>query len=264
MLSSCKLDLLRARQRIAEASGFFYEHAGRLFLVTNRPVVHDQATARVPDCVRLRLHTNPNDARDNAFHEAPLYGAAGNPLWFEFPSTDPTDLAVVPLNRAEVTGRFTIRAFDRSALLPDNYVLDPGEDVFLISYPLGFHDDVLNLPVFRNAMIASTYGVNFRGLRCFLTDANLHPGTSGSPVITKPKSTWRDREGNLHIIAGATYYLLGVHSGTYSVPASAGGQEPLGLGAAWYAQLIDYLIPSVQPESVQAPSADPERGPSNT
>jgi hypothetical protein len=119
-------------------------------------------------------------------------------------------------------------------------VLEPGEDVFIMGYPLGFHDQRLNLPIFRNAMVASTYRVPFQGLPLFLTDANLHPGTSGSPVITKPKSAWVDDKGNTNIIVGTVYYLVGVHSGTVD-PSVTGGQ-PIGLGAAWYAELVEDIV----------------------
>jgi hypothetical protein len=121
--------------------------------------------------------------------------------------------------------------------LPQKYPLDPGEDIFVMGYPLAFHDPLHDLPIFRNAMIASSYRVPFRGMPLFLTDANLHPGTSGSPVITKAKSTWVDDKGNTNFVAGTVYYLLGVHSGTVD-PSIAGGQQ-IGLGAAWYIDLVE-------------------------
>ena len=110
-----------------------------------------------------------------------------------------------------------------------------------MGYPLGVYDSKNNLPIFRNAMIASSYGVPFQGQPMFLTDANLHPGTSGSPVITKPKSAWVDDKGNTNIITGTVYYLLGVHSGTLGVTPAGKAEIPLGLGAAWYANLIEEI-----------------------
>lgn len=111
--------------------------------------------------------------------------------------SSPVDVAAVPLDRTAMKGKFLFKAFDHDSFLPSKYVLDPGEDVFVMGYPRGFHDEPNNLPVFRNAMIASAHRVHFGGTPCFLTDANLHPGTSGSPVITKPKNMWRDKDGNV-------------------------------------------------------------------
>ena len=83
-------------------------------------------------------------------------------------------------------------------------------------------------------MVASTYRVPFQGQPLFLTDANLHPGTSGSPVITKPKNTWVDENDNIQISTGMIYYLVGVHSATLSTAGVA-----VGLGAAWYIDLVE-------------------------
>ena len=118
-------------------------------------------------------------------------------------------------------------------------IIHPGEDIFIIGYPLGFSDAVHNLPIFRNAMVASWFRIPFQGQPLFLTDANLHPGTSGSPVISKPKNIWVDANGNTSLDAGLTYYLLGVHSGTYGI-----ANIPLGLGAAWYAELVEQTAAS--------------------
>jgi hypothetical protein len=144
------------------------------------------------------------------------------------------------LDKAQVQAKYFVKAWSAQAFLPKQYPLHPGEDIFIMGFPLGFHDTSHNLPIFRNAMIASSYGVPFQGLPLFLTDANLHPGTSGSPVITKPKSTWVDDKGNTNLVTGTTYYLIGVHSGTVD-PKITSGQQ-IGLGAAWYAQLIEDIV----------------------
>ena len=143
------------------------------------------------------------------------------------------------IDKKQIEGKFFVKAWSSATFLPQHYVISPGDDVFVMGFPLGFHDTAHNLPVFRNAMIASAYGVPFQDSQLFLTDANLHPGTSGSPVITKPKNTWVDDKGNVSMVTGTTYYLLGVHSGTYSITTAAGQQIPLGLGAAWYVSLVD-------------------------
>ena len=125
--------------------------------------------------------------------------------------------------------------------LPHELQLHPGDDVFIMGYPLGLKDNVNNLPIFRNAMIASSFRTHFDGKPLFLTDANLHPGTSGSPVITKPKSTWVDEQGNTSLRTGLNYFLLGVHSATLGMSAAGQQEIPLGLGATWYAELVEEI-----------------------
>lgn len=224
---------------IGSATGFFYTSGDDLFLVTNRHVVRDEVKKVIPDSLRLRLHSDQNDITRNAEVDVPLY-ERGRPLWKTHPLQQDADVAVIALTGLDLRKRFFVKAWSKSNFLPAQYRLDPGEDVFVMGYPLAFHDQKHNLPVFRNAMIASSYGVPFQGMALFLTDANLHPGTSGSPVITKPKSTWVDEKGNTSLVTGTVYYLLGVHSGT--VDSRITGGKEIGLGAAWYVNLVEDIV----------------------
>jgi hypothetical protein len=49
----------------------------------------------------------------------------------------------------------------------------------------------------------------------------------------------QDMKGNTNLVTGTVYYLLGVHSGTVG-PAITGGQQ-IGLGAAWYIDLVEEI-----------------------
>jgi S1-C subfamily serine protease len=230
---------IRAGNVIGSASGFFYKRQGILFLVTNSHVCRHDPTGAFPDLLRLKLHSNPNDLTANADYDVPLY-SQGLPLWKTPPSHPSADVALLKLDINQIANRFTITHWEPNNLFPPKYQLNPGEDVFLMGYPHGFHDTVHNLPVFRNAMIASAHRVPFQGAPMFLTDANLHPGTSGSPVLSKPKNIWVDEQGNSFIDSGTVYYLLGVHLGTYDLTVGTPPRKiPLGLGAAWYADLVE-------------------------
>lgn len=223
---------------VGSATGFFYLKNDRLFLVTNKHVFKDNAKNLAPETFVLRLHTDVNDLKRNSEFSVKLYDN-GKPLWMVHSTESNADVAVIELSKQDIA-RYVIKAFSKENFLPANLVLNPGEDVFVMGYPLSFHDNKNNLPILRNAFIASAYGIDFQGLPLFLTDANLHPGTSGSPVITKPKNTWQDDKGNTNVIAGTNYYLIGIHSGTVNKDMT-GGTE-IGLGAAWYSRLIEEII----------------------
>ncbi len=223
---------------IGSASGFFYTRNNDLFLVTNHHVVRNGKDGIPPDALRLRLHTDSTDATQNGEVDIPLY-QDGEPVWKIHATQTKADVALIRLNNDDLQARFFINTWSKENFFPQNYLLHPGEDIFIMGYPLAFHDKQHNLPIFRNAMIASSYRVPFGGMPLFLTDANLHPGTSGSPVITKPKSTWVDDKGTTHLVTGTVYYLLGVHSGTVD-PKITGGQQ-IGLGAAWYIELVEEI-----------------------
>jgi hypothetical protein len=44
---------------LANATGFFFERHGKLFLMTSRDVVLDEASDHRPDCLAIELHTDP-------------------------------------------------------------------------------------------------------------------------------------------------------------------------------------------------------------
>lgn len=239
------VQMVKSSSVIGSATGFFYCRSdNKTFLITNRHVIETGQSSTNPDLLRLLLHRDPNNLTNNGFHDVPLYTSSGDPLWKDHATQTVADVALVEIDRTNVQSNFFIKCFSSSDFLPTSYVLDPGEDVFIIGYPLGYFDSTHNLPVFRNAMIASVYGVPFHNDPCFLTDANLHPGTSGSPVITKPKSAWVDNEGNTTIGTGNRYYLIGVHSGTKYRTLSSGANVPLGLGVAWYIKIVEDIANS--------------------
>lgn len=230
---------LSSNNFIGTATGFFYRRENKLFLVTNRHVVIDQKSKMVIDTLRLLLHNDLKTPSNNSTFDVPLYSSE-MPLWKDHPNYEQADIVLIELDENEIQGKFLIEAWSASDFLPSKYLLDPGEDVFIMGYPRAFFDKKHNLPVFRNAMIASTYGVSFNGFPYFLTDAHLHPGTSGSPVITKARKNWIDSDGNYYL-AGSDYYILGIHSGTHYTPLGNEIKEPLGLGIAWYIRLVEEI-----------------------
>lgn len=240
LLTVALITQIQGGKPIGSATGFFYLKNDRLYLVTNKHVFKDDTKKIAPETISLRLHTDKTDLSKNSDLLIQLY-ADKKPLWKVHKTQTNADVAIIELDKQALNG-FIIKAFSKENFLPSNLVLIPGEDIFIMGYPLSFHDNYNNLPILRNAFIASTYGVNFQGQPLFLTDANLHPGTSGSPVITKPKNNWQDKEGNTNMIAGTHYYLIGIHSATLSMKETDGKETMLGLGASWYAGLIEEIL----------------------
>ena len=115
--------------------------------------------------------------------------------------------------------------------------------MLVVGFPLGFYDTLHHLPVVRQAVIASSFGLRFQGQGYFLTDARTHRGTSGAPVVM------HDDAGDAQL----PWKLLGVHSARLEM----GGQglpveESLGLNCAWYA---DILLTLTAAPSIRALSA---------
>jgi len=63
----------KEKKIISYATGFFFEYAEGLYFVTNRHVVIDEEDEYFPDELLLRLHTNPQNIRQNELYSIPLY-----------------------------------------------------------------------------------------------------------------------------------------------------------------------------------------------
>ena len=229
---------------VGQGTGFFYTKNDVVYLVTNRHVVLDEEKGLRPDALSLRLHTDPADLTKTAEFRVPLY-TSGKPAWHVHPSYDETkiDVAVVEVDQA-IRG-FSIKTLSTGNFFPPEYVIRAGEDVMLIGFPLAYSDAKHALPIVRNGMIASTYGLDFQGLPLFVLDANVQPGTSGSPVFTKPKNIWTTADGGQAFLTGDPVYFLGVFSGTLRSPSRPDEPDPMGLGAVWYARTIEEIIDSI-------------------
>ena len=233
-------------QDMGKATGFFYVREGKTYLITNMHVVKDFEIADRkidPDCLRLMLHTNARDIRENMPLEIPLYKDR-KPVWFSHPSYPDSkiDIAVIPLDQNKLEKKYTYRGLSQEVLYPSKYIIQPGEEIFVMGYPLGIFDNFHNLPLSRDAMIASVYGVPFRNMPFFLIDSKLNPGMSGGPVFTKPRNIFQNSDGNTNMVSGSPIYFLGVHSATLSAILQDGSREQLELGTVWYAKLIEEII----------------------
>ena len=107
--------------------------------------------------------------------------------------------------------------------------MEVGSSLLIVGFPLGFHDALHHLPVVRQAVIASSFGLRFQGQGYFLTDARTHRGTSGAPVVM------RDPHGD----PALPWKLLGVHSARMDMGSrDQRVDESLGLNCAWYADIL--------------------------
>lgn len=249
-----KLLTYRGEDQLTNATGFFYMKDRLLFLITNRHVVLDEAAEHRPDRLRVLSHLDEEDLTQNAELELPLYDGSGVPAWGEPPSNAGLtqadagliDVVAVPVLDPTVMSKWFVDVFSPADLYPEDGRLPMGQRVLVVGFPLGFNDERHNLPMVRHATVASVYGLPFKGSRYFVTDARLHRGASGSPVIaklTKPGA------------ASPDWFLLGVHAASLDVSNRDPSQdEPLGLNLAWYAGVIDEAVDATTGGSVDVES----------
>lgn len=225
--------MFKAGTEIGSASGFFFRHQGAKYLATNRHVVIDEDDGFFPTSLVLTLHVGRTNLTSNQAIEVQLY-ESDRQLWKEHPAYDinACDVVLIPLTQ-ETLPELQFSLFNSTSLMfigseiINTRPVNQFGHVVVVGYPLGFHDELHNLPVYRRASIASAYGVDFGGLPYFLIDGQLHSGTSGSPVVNSHHTLFKENEGK------EGYALFGVHSAEHVVDG-----DPLGLNVVWYARLL--------------------------
>lgn len=231
-LAAAYILTFEGKKLLTNASGFFFAQDDRLFLVTSRHVMFDEPSEHFPDRIEIELHTNPNNLAASTGFSMPLYHD-GKGLWRQgLDTAGEIDVAVIGIDRAALPTTAVIRAFTPQHLLGRLDQVEVGTPLLVVGFPLGFHDARYHLPVVRQAMAASPFGLRFQGEGYFLTDARTHRGTSGAPVVmrdTRPESL----QGDL------PWLLLGVHSARLDVGTrDLDLDEALGLNCTWYADIL--------------------------
>jgi hypothetical protein len=229
LLTATRVCTLEGQRMLTNASGFFFERDGRLFLVTSRHVVIDEPSNHFPDSLEIELHTDPDNLAESTGFSIPLY-RHGQGIWRQGQdAAGEIDVAVIEIDLAALPDRTVYCAFTPEHVRVDAQHIEVGSLLLVVGFPLGFHDTLHHMPVVRHAVIASSFGLRFQGEGYFLTDARTHRGTSGAPVVMRAP----DAGG------GLPWKLLGVHSARLDVGTRDHKlDEALGLNCAWYADIL--------------------------
>jgi hypothetical protein len=195
-------------------------------------VLVDQPSGHHPDRVQLLLHTDATDMTRYETVWVPLY-ADRKSVWRQAKdSGGEIDVAALEIDRALLPKGAVVRAFTPAHLQGPLEEIGIGTPLLVVGFPLGFFDTLHNLPVARQAAVASAFGVRFQGQGYFLTDARMHRGASGAPVVL------HDPGGD----PGLPWKLLGIHSARLDmVTREVGVDDSLGLNSAWYADILKTL-----------------------
>lgn len=233
LLAVTRIATFDGERRLTHASGFFFQRDERLFLVTSRHVLVDAPSAHHPSRIQIELHTDAEDLGRSTGFNVPLF-RDGRSLWRQgSDSSGEIDVAMIEIERAALPAEVLLQAFTPAHLLRPPGHVEVGASVLVVGFPLGFHDTLHHLPVVRQAVVASAYGLRFQGQGYFLTDARTHRGTSGAPVVL------RVRGGAGIGRAALPWRLLGVHSARLDMADRDLVQdESLGLNCAWYADIL--------------------------
>ena len=231
LLSSVKVLTFNGGQPLTNASGFLFERDKRLFLVTSRHVIRDEDSQHFPDRVRIALHTDRHNIARLMDFEIPLYHD-GQSLWRQGNDlAGDIDVAVVTLERTALPADLVCHPFTIEHL-PGVRGVEVGTGLLIVGFPLGFHDQLHQLPVARHATLSSCFDLRFQGQGYFLTDGRTHRGMSGAPVVARMHGALADK-------CALPWLLLGIHSSRLDVGTrDASIDEELGLNCAWFADVL--------------------------
>ncbi|MBU0751022.1 MAG: S1C family serine protease [Gammaproteobacteria bacterium] len=217
---------------LTNASGFFFARGDRLFLGTSRHVLFDEPSKHFPDRIEIELHTNTENLAASIGFSMPLY-RDGKGLWRQGNDmAGEIDVAVIEIDRAALPTTAIFHAFTPDNLPGASDSVEVGTPLLVVGFPLGFHDARHHMPVVRQAIAASPFGLRFQGEGFFLTDARTHRGTSGAPVVMRAAS-------NDPANGALPWVLLGIHSARLDVGSrDLELDEALGLNCAWYSDIL--------------------------
>lgn len=130
--------------------------------------------------------------------------------------------------------------------------LSIAENVYFVGYPDGRYDMSNNLPLIRTGMISSHPQYDFNGQPEFVIDAQVFPGSSGSPVYID--LTYENIKNGQIVVGPRKVKLLGIVAMTMirnnklqAVPTGTNyfTQEVLGLGIVFKSTAIKELVDSM-------------------
>ncbi len=217
---------------LTNASGFFFEREGKLFLVTSRHVMIDAPSKHYPDRLEIELNTDAENLTKSIGYSISLY-RNGKALWNQAEDGGGNvDVAAIEVDRTTLPEEAIFQAFKIKHFQASYEQVEIGSNLLIVGFPLGFHDTLHHMPVARHAVVASSFGMRFQGEGYFLTDARTHRGMSGAPVVMRV-SEQDTSFGDL------PWILLGIHSARFDVGSrDLAIDEALGLNCAWYADIL--------------------------
>lgn len=271
-LSLCPFQILQydGDRLLGAATGFFFEHAEQLLLITNWHVVTGRdpftkaplgSAEECPDHIRAKFLVTLPDGTSAAASASrvDIYDASG-PKWYEHPDLGShCDVVALPLTRPEACAPQSHHPANRvsSKRVP----VIPGGTVFIIGFPQAISVSS-GLPIWKSGYIASEphYPVTVGGdvaevggleggttLPAFFLDSQTRSGMSGSPAFAAYTGTWNAvdpyapgsvlKQNPDDVVIGAGVEFVGCYSGR----AVGSSEHEAALGLCWRADVIEAI-----------------------
>lgn len=242
-------------ETLSKASGFFWAHGSRTFLVTNWHVLSGRNPldgkpmrddAAIPNGLRFFSYrrVGGSTARKGSFCVdyvqvlVPLDDAStGAPRWLEHSSYG-RHVDVAALDVTDIVADLHYGcANGLEGDIPKQ--LDPGQDVFIVGFPFGLISGA-PAPVWKRGSIALDPTLNPEGLPKMLVDTATREGMSGSVVISMfpvPEHDTRRGDDPRPVYYKEYPAVIGVYSGRHYPDL-----EKAQLGIVWKRATVEAIV----------------------
>ena len=239
---AARINIELSNERPSIGTGFFYlaplnngTNRSITLLISNKHVFRNPKGRLIISLNRRKEDDTPEFGNIRTFDQIGFENA-----YFIHPDPE-VDLACINVSGITRTDAFHKYLNDRLLTPIDYEKVVVGSEVIFVGYPEDRYDIVNNLPLIRKGWIASMPNIDFNGRGQIVIDAQIFPGSSGSPVFV----AWDNK-----------YSLLGVVSDTMirdsqleilqtNMPP-VGVKQILGLGIVvkqrHVQELIDYTV----------------------
>ena len=244
--TTAKIDIEPPHEPKSSGTGFFYHAPLRdgtgkalILLISNRHVFVDPKSRLIIRLNRRKEDDTPEFGNIQTFDQTGFENG-----YYDHPDPE-VDLACINVSILGDMAVFT-KWLDESFLDPIDYEkVAMGSGVIFVGYPQCIYDKANNLPLLRSGVIASVPDVDYDGKGELVIDAQIFPGSSGSPVFVA--------QGNRYLLLGVISDAMTVDSELQRLPTNmsrVGVEQVLGLGTVvkqkHVRQLINHVLDKVR------------------
>jgi Trypsin-like peptidase domain len=164
-----------------------------IYLATNRHVIEGH------DVVHAKFNVG-SDAPAERF-DLLLQTPDGTPLWFGIENVDVAVTYLSASDLANVGVRIAPIPEDKWIGLGEMQAAEigPGDEVFVLGFPLGLAGRERKYVIVRGGMIARLDEELIAETHSYLIDCTVFPGNSGGPVFRKPQMFINDEAESIHL-----------------------------------------------------------------
>ena len=220
--STVRLEGFKYNGKVSSGTGFFFafdesDKQYDLVILTNKHVVED--------CKKWRFYLTPEDEQHLPDNQKLLLVVEipndKNNKWIFHPEKE-VDLCALSISKVlnvfkNIHGKDAYYSVLFKKDIPKSRDYDSFstmEEVVMVGYPDALWDAVNNKPIIRRGITATHPRLDYNGLKKFLIDLPVFPGSSGSPVLIVNIGGYIDQFG-VHHNDPSRVFLLGLVDRTF-------------------------------------------------